>query len=82
MQVSQETQEAYRELTVLQNPRLDHVEDFSQSFIMIPMIKHVSSLLMEAVTEMETDTMMKQRVRPPVEVSNEQVCATWLCNFF
>lgn len=37
---------------------------------------------MEAVTEMETNTMMKQRVRPPVEVSNEQVCATWLCNFF
>ena len=76
MQVSQETQEAHRELTVLQNQRLDHVEDFSQSFIMIPMIKHVSSLLMEAVTEMETDTIMKQGVRPPVEVSNEQVCAT------
>lgn len=76
MQVSQETQEAHRELTVLQNPRLDRVEDFSQSFIMIPMIKHVSSLLMEAVTEMETDTIMKQGVRPPVEVSNEQVCAT------
>lgn len=76
MQVSQEAQEAHRELTVLQNPRLDHVEDFSQSFIMIPMIKHVSSLPMEAVTEMETDTMMKQLVKPPVEVSNEQVCAT------
>ena len=76
MQVSQETREAHRELTVLQNPRRDHVEDFSQSFIMIPMIKYVSSLLMEAVTEMETDMMMKQRVRPPVEVSNEQVCAT------
>lgn len=76
MQVSQETQEAHRELTVLQNQRLDHVEDFSQSFIMIPMIKHVSSLVMEAVTEMETDMMMKQRARPPVEVSNEQVCTT------
>ena len=76
MQVSQETQETHRALTVLQNPRLDHVEDFSQSFIMIPMIKYVSSLLMEAVTEMETNTMMKQHVRPPVEVSNEQVCAT------